>query len=312
MRSRVSVGLATVALVTLGLSSSGLATAAATVAHSSAATQRSSHCGHIRQTPKGGDGQPVKSVARRDVPVSAHGGSVGGTPWGYADFNANRSAWRTITHCGDAVEGDWRLTSDGMWVKHHDDSLQGLTHTNCGGTISHTRRASLYHCRTAAGSRVSSLYTYLKSISTSSTDSCGSITLQLELKIYPSRAHLRTFIDQIKRFGFEKCALIVNPSTGLLRNIKSIDPLIQTGWITFSKTKPSTHTLRQLTHSVDYLMLDNSVITYSYVKTAHSLGFRVSSRSVNSASLMRSLAKTGVDRFVTDTLSTSVWTRNRL
>lgn len=305
----------------------GLVLVTGTSGPADAAATRSARCGSERTTSVGGNGTAVDPIAPNNVAVAGHGSSIGTYKGRLTDFDSIGGGLLTIGRCGDAIEGDWRVSRDGGFVGHHYDNLRQLTRTNCRGSVVHMRLAAIERCRMAHGWHVMSIDQQL--VSLRSAQPCNTVTLQPELKVAMSKATLERFVNRLKAHGREYCTLFTSGISSNLEMLKRIDPRLITGKIhfgecdrpTISEATANAHfadgspvLLEDGTHvrKFDYEMLGSCAISAAFVTELHSLGTRVSARSVNTVRAAKRVLNDHIDRIVTDNLATVIPVRNKM
>ncbi len=197
-------------------------------------------------------------------------------------------------------ETDLQITSDGVWILSHDDTVDRMTDGT--GTIRNMTLAQVKSCIVDKGAnldyfpnlRIATLEEYLQT--------CKRVNIIPVMEIkgggYTSE-HYDELVRVIKKWGFERKIIIICFTLSYLQNVRSRSQHICLQWLT-PITQNSIDSLKVLGNAI--INPDNSTVTVDNVELAHKNGLLVSTYTVNDFNKARSLIDAGVDFITSDNL----------
>lgn len=246
----------------------------------------------------------------KGIPFVGHRGTGMDMYGKYAEDTIS-AALKAINMGADSVENDIQETRDNKAIMQHDATWDRMT--NGHGPIKRTSSSILNRIRNRGGERVATLEGYVKAVAST----CASVMLEnkmglsrdtLKLEVALANEHFEdpnrvvfssseTYtLASLKRLGrgVYKTALILRkdwewPNLKKLSQAK-VDIMDMSG---------ETPTERRV-RAVDIINVHFKAITPQRIKAAHSRGFLVSARKVNTEAIFTRMKNWGIDRVVGD------------
>lgn len=198
------------------------------------------------------------------------------------------------------AETDIQITSDGVWILSHDDTVDRVTDGT--GTIRNMTLAQIKALTVDIGAnlayypnlRVPTLEEYLQT--------CKRVNIIPIIEIKGSgytSAHYDELVRVIKKWGFERKSIVICFTLSYLQNVRSRSPHICVQWLT-PITQTSIDSLKALGNAI--INPDNSTVTPDNVELAHKNGLLVSTYTVNNFTTAKTLIAAGVDFITSDNL----------
>lgn len=205
---------------------------------------------------------------------------------GYACENTLESFQAAISAACDRVEMDVRLTKDGEPVVIHDEDISRLTNGH-GLVVDHTLlELKSLHC--ANGETIPTLKEVI--------DLCkGNIDLMIELKVMGAASKVH---DLIAQHGLTEHTVVLSFSLAALREIKSFNPNIATGFLFEEYDARVWETIRN--SAIEYICPKGKIVTQEMVHKAHSQGIKIYAYHVDEKKLGEKLIAFAVDEIGTD------------
>lgn len=198
------------------------------------------------------------------------------------------------------TETDIQITSDGVWILSHDDTVDRVTDGT--GTIRNMTLAQIKALTVDIGAnlayypnlRVPTLEEYLQT--------CKRVNIIPIIEIKGSgytSAHYDELVRIIKKWGFERKSIVICFTLSYLQSVRSRSPHICVQWLT-PITQANIDSLKALGNAI--INPDNSTVTPDNVELAHKNGLLVSTYTVNSFATAKTLIAAGVDFITSDNL----------
>jgi glycerophosphoryl diester phosphodiesterase len=188
----------------------------------------------------------------------------------------------------EGIELDVQLSSDGIPVVIHDDTLRRTTGRK--GRVADYTAAELN--RIDAGSWFSAIYQgeTIPLLDQVLELTAGKVKLNVELKTYGGRypGLEQAVIDALRRRGLQERTVITSFDPLALRKVHEIAPEQQTGLIIDAAPPGLVQGLRQL--GASFLSIGHKHLNVERVKTYESAGLTVMAWTVNDPKRMRQLA----------------------
>lgn len=198
------------------------------------------------------------------------------------------------------TETDIQITSDGVWVLSHDDTVDRVTDGT--GTIRNMTLAQVKACTVDIGANLS-YYPNLKVPTLEEyLQTCKRVNIIPIIEIKGSgytSAHYDELVRVIRKWGFERKSIIICFTLSYLQSVRSRSPHICLQWLT-PITQASIDSLKTLGNAI--INPDNSTVTVDNVELAHKNGLLVSTYTVNDFNKARALIAAGVDFITSDNL----------
>lgn len=197
-------------------------------------------------------------------------------------------------------ETDIQITSDGVWILSHDDTVDRVTDGT--GTIRNMTLAQIKSLTVDIGAnlsyfpnlRVPTLEEYLQT--------CKRVNIIPVIEIKGSgytAAHYDELVRVIKKWGFERKSIVICFTLSYLQQVRNRSPHICVQWLT-PITQTSIDSLKVLGNAI--INPDNSTVTPDNVELAHKNGLLVSTYTVNNFATAKTLIAAGVDFITSDNL----------
>ncbi|UXR63936.1 glycerophosphodiester phosphodiesterase [Bdellovibrio bacteriovorus] len=186
-----------------------------------------------------------------------------------------------------AVEFDIHETLDGMWVVHHDDTLNRTTTSE--GKVAFKTWTELSEVRTKEGDPLPRLEEVLKLFSTSSME------LQIELKSFGNYAQLG---DLLRQFGTTENITVISFNHRWLLDFKNKNPQIKTTCLLFGLPTNPVEIVQAA--KANGLSLSVNWIDSQLVKECHAAGLSVTAWNANDVEVFGKMKEIGVDYLGTD------------
>lgn len=222
------------------------------------------------------------------------------------------SAFENAVKLGvDMVETDVHLSKDGEIIIMHDPNV--ATTTNGAGQISEITLTELKKLNAAAknakgGVTQQEIPTLAQVLDTIK----GKSGIQIEIKLKAGGARYpgieKKVIDQVNALGMTDKVIIISFDFPTLKEVKAIDPHIQTGaivdarWFSTRTTLSPDQVVAEIidTSGADYFMPTSTTVTETLVRAVHARGLKIGTWTVNTAGEMSRLAGWGVDGITTN------------
>ena len=233
---------------------------------------------------------PFGRVELLNVPdISAHRGSSLMAP-----ENTMAAFTQAVYDMADYVELDVHLTADGVVVVMHDSSLKRTTGFN--QNIWHTSYdkiqqldAGSWFSEEYAGEKVPTLEQVIDEVG-------QSVKLNIEIKYNKREQGLaKAVVDIIKRKGIEDRCIVTSSDYSVLTEVKKLDSEISTGYV-LSAAYGAFYSISY----VDVISINYTFVNKALVDAIHKSGKEIYVWTVNSPSIVKSLANMGVDNIITD------------
>lgn len=233
---------------------------------------------------------PFGRVELLNVPdISAHRGSSLMAP-----ENTIAAFTQAVHDMADYVELDVHLTADGVVVVMHDSSLKRTTGFN--QNIWHTSYdkiqqldAGSWFSEEYAGEKVPTLEQVIDEVG-------QSVKLNIEIKYNKREQGLaKAVVDIIKRKGIEDRCIVTSSDYSVLTEVKKLDSNISTGYV-LSAAYGAFYSISY----VDVISINYTFVNKALVDAIHKSGKEIYVWTVNSPSIVKSLANMGVDNIITD------------
>ena len=186
----------------------------------------------------------------------------------------------------DGVELDVRLSGDGALVVHHDAGIAGL------GAIAEVKTADLPPWVPLLGAVL---------------DVCGPMIVNIEIKNIPGQAHWdpqESVANMVAVLLGERTGLgpvmVSSFSMSVIDAVLGVDPSIPTGWLTRISYDQDAALASVIEHGHSALVVPGDAIGSSMVERSHSQGVKVWAWTVDVASEMAEMARSGVDAIITN------------
>lgn len=235
------------------------------------------------------NGSVLNTISFDAIQITSHRGSSYDVP-----ENTIPAIERAIDEQSDYVEVDVRATKDLELVLLHDSSLKRTT-----GVSKYIWDVTYDEIKDLdAGSWMNEEFTSVKipTLREVLELSKGKAVLNLDLKYVRGQVDVvERLIDLIHEYEMEWQCVITSTSLDYLKKIKTIDPNIQTGYITYqinSKVAKSDF--------IDVFSMKSSLVTKSVIAEIHQNGKKIFVWTVNTRKEMERLSRIGVDNIVTD------------
>ncbi len=211
----------------------------------------------------------------------------------------------------DMVETDVHLSKDGEIIIMHDPNV--ATTTNGAGQISDLTLAELKKLNAAAknakgGVTQQEIPTLAQVLDTVKTKS----GIQIEIKLKAGGARYpgieKKVIDQVNALGMTDKVIIISFDFPTLKEVKQIDPRIQTGaivdarWFSTRTMLSPDQVVAEIidTSGADFFLPTSTTVTEALVRAVHARGLKIGTWTVNTAGEMSRLAGWGVDGITTN------------
>ncbi|CAG0944938.1 glycerophosphoryl diester phosphodiesterase [Anaerolineae bacterium] len=211
----------------------------------------------------------------------------------------------------DMVETDVHLSKDGEIIIMHDPNV--ATTTNGSGQISEMTLTELKKLNAATknakgGVTQQEIPTLAQVLDTVKAKS----GIQIEIKLKAGGARYpgieKKVIDQVNALGMADKVIIISFDFPTLKEVKAIDPHIQTGaivdarWFSTRTTLSPDQVVAEIidTSGADYFMPTSTTVTETLVRAVHARGLKIGTWTVNTAGEMSRLAGWGVDGITTN------------
>lgn len=233
---------------------------------------------------------PFAKVELLKVPdISAHRGSSINAP-----ENTMSAFKQALYDLADYVELDVHLTSDNVVVVMHDSSLKRTTGLNKNiWQVSYSRIKELdaggWFSQVYEGEPVPTLEEVIKEI--------GPLAkLNIEIKYNKKESDITKYVvDIIERNDFVDRCVVTSSDYTVLHEVKELNPDIQTGYV-LSAAYGAYYSIGY----VDVISINYSFVNKALVDAVHRYGKEIYVWTVNSPSVVKSLANMGVDNIITD------------
>lgn len=221
--------------------------------------------------------------------ITAHRGSSLSAP-----ENTMAAIRKAIADGADIVEIDVQMTSDGVVVLFHDETLGKI---GLAGRVSETpfhvianADAGSWYSPDYAGEPVPTLVQVL-------TETRGQIMLNIELKMTrPDFPLPEAVADLLINHDMVDSAIVTSFDRDAIRRVKAVNPSIRTGLIARSKLTPEDF----WSDDHDVLSLKSKLIDRNTVNLAARAGKEIHVWTVNSEKEMKRMLKLGVASIITD------------
>ncbi|QDV54667.1 glycerophosphodiester phosphodiesterase family protein [Rosistilla oblonga] len=231
----------------------------------------------------------LESISIEDrVQITAHRGGATHSP-----ENTMAAFRRAIDDGADWVEIDVQESSDGVVVVAHDSDLKKVA-----GNPVKIWNATAEELRSIdIGGYFSADYTSermptLEEVLALCKDTVG---VNIELKYYGHTDRLeQRVVDLVERFEMEDQIVIMSLDAKGIAKLKKLRP----DWICGLLTAVAVSDLTRA--KVDFLAVNTSLATQSFINAAHRVGKTVSVWTVNDAKTMSAMISRGVDNLITD------------
>lgn len=204
------------------------------------------------------------------------------------------AAFRMADELGaDSFELDVTLTSDGVPVLMHDNSVDRTT--NGKGAVGSLTYAEIRKLDAGSwkgerfkGEPVPTLDDALRTR--------GRLYVNIELKYAGDKTqeHAEKAVRVIEKYKAEKAVIISSFSADLLAAVKRVNPAIRTGFLYFGKTP------EKMPENIDAVHPHSATVDADYMKWAREKGYAVNVWTVNDPKEMTRLMDLGVDSIITD------------
>lgn len=233
---------------------------------------------------------PFAKVELLKVPdISAHRGSSINAP-----ENTMSAFKQALYDLADYVELDVHLTSDNVVVVMHDSSLKRTTGLNKNiWQVSYSRIKELdaggWFSQVYEGEPVPTLEEVIKEIGPFAK-------LNIEIKYNKKESDITKYVvDIIERNDFVDRCVVTSSDYTVLHEVKELNPDIQTGYV-LSAAYGAYYSIGY----VDVISINYSFVNKALVDAVHRYGKEIYVWTVNSPSVVKSLANMGVDNIITD------------
>lgn len=233
---------------------------------------------------------PFGRVELLNVPdISAHRGSSLMAP-----ENTMAAFTQAVYDMADYVELDVHLTADGVVVVMHDSSLKRTTGFNQNiWQTSYDKIQQLdagsWFSEEYAGEKVPTLEQVIDEVG-------QSVKLNIEIKYNKREQGLaKAVVDIIKRKGIEDRCIVTSSDYSMLTEVKKLDSEISTGYV-LSAAYGAFYSISY----VDVISINYTFVNKALVDAIHKSGKEIYVWTVNSPSIVKSLANMGVDNIITD------------
>ena len=233
---------------------------------------------------------PFAKVELLKVPdISAHRGSSINAP-----ENTMSAFKQALYDLADYVELDVHLTSDNVVVVMHDSSLKRTTGLNKNiWQVSYSRIKELdagsWLSQTYEGEPVPTLEEVIKEIGPFAK-------LNIEIKYNKKESDITKYVvDIIERNDFVDRCVVTSSDYTVLHEVKELNQDIQTGYV-LSAAYGAYYSIGY----VDVISINYSFVNKALVDAVHRYGKEIYVWTVNSPSIVKSLANMGVDNIITD------------
>lgn len=211
----------------------------------------------------------------------------------------------------DMVETDVHLSKDGEIIIMHDPNV--ATTTNGTGQISDLMLAELKKLNAAAKNakggvtqqEIPTLAQVLDAVKAKSG-------IQIEIKLKAGGARYpgieKKVLDQVNALGMTDKTMIISFDFPTLKEVKQIDPHVQTGaivdarWFSTRATLSPDQVVAEIidTSGADFFLPTSTTVTEALVRAVHARGLKIGTWTVNTAGEMSRLAGWGVDGITTN------------
>jgi len=203
----------------------------------------------------------------------------------YAPENTIQSFSKAIDMGVDAVELDVRMTKDGALVVIHDEKVDKTT--NGKGKVSELSLREVKKLETAKGEKIPTLKEALNFL-----DRKVKILIELKEEGYEKKVY-----DLIKNKGLNDNVIIVSFKEEALRNVRELDPEIETGFIYARFQKPLDKAFEL---KANYVLPLYHFTHTEDVEKAHDKGLKVIVWTINKKEKIEEFVKKGVDGITSD------------
>ena len=241
--------------------------------------------------------QPVQAAsACKNITLTAHRG--------YVDRRHTENTYRAFMAAAnkgtDAVEFDIRLTSDGMWMVMHDDTVNRTT--NGKGKIAAMTAENVRKLR-VKDSNVTGVTHRVPYFSTvlGLQKKYPNLRFQIEFKPQPiTDTELSEAITMITNKLPLDHVLITSSNHSILQRIRAINTDVTLAYINQTGVKPNLALNRKA--GINYINADYRDMTKESIAKAHSMGLKVSLRSANKPADWHKVVSKHADNLVTDNM----------
>lgn len=198
------------------------------------------------------------------------------------------------------VETDIQITSDGVWILSHDDTVDRVT--NGTGTIRNMTLSQIKALTVDIGTNLSYYPNLRVPTLEEFLQTCKRVNVVPVIEIKGSgytSAHYDELVRVIKKWGFERKSVVICFTLSYLTEVRQRSPHICVQWLT-PITQANIDSLKALGNAI--INPDNSTVTSSGVELAHANGLLVSTYTVNNFTTAQTLIAAGVDFITTDNL----------
>lgn len=235
------------------------------------------------------NGSPLDYMNLDRIEVTSHRGFSHDVP-----ENTLPAIEKAIEDRTDYIEVDVRVTKDGVPVLLHDSNLERTTGVDkyiWNMTYAEVARldAGKWMDESFAGTRIPTLSEVLENCK-------GRVGINLEIK-YPSTEEnlIEKVISLIDQYEMEWQCVISSTNLNYLKQVKELNPNIQTGYISYQLYPGLTEN-----ESVDFFSMKSNLVTKNILRRIHENGKKLIVWTVNSKTELERLERIGVDNIITD------------
>ena len=198
------------------------------------------------------------------------------------------------------AETDVLVTSDGVWVLMHDDTVDRTT--NGTGNVSALTLAQIKALKIDAGNNVTSYPNLTVPTMEEYLLTCKKYDMVpvIEIKGASQNSDYDTFVNLIKKHGFESKSIVISFSSAALQEVRNRSPKIMVQLV-----GGITQTNIDFVKSLGNAGLDPSKtgLTKALIEQAHAENILVNTWTVNSHQEAKTLTNYGVDFITTDIIA---------
>lgn len=221
------------------------------------------------------DGSRLRTAIFSDAQITAHRGFSDQYP-----ENSVLAVVRAIEELSDHVEVDVRMTQDGELVLLHDASLKRTL--GIDQMIWDTNYYEIQHLVP----KLSEIFELAK----------GHVVLNIDLKHTGYQEDMvQRLVTLIEENDMVYQCVVTSTHLDALKEIKSLNPEIQTGYITYQLTQAALSS-----EAVDVFSMKSTLVNKTVVETIHREGKQIYVWTVNKRKEMERLNRLGVDNIITD------------
>lgn len=235
------------------------------------------------------NGSPLAYMNLDTIRVTSHRGFSSGIP-----ENTLPAIEKAIEEQADYVEIDVRMTKDGELVLLHDESLKRTTGLNkkiWQLTLEEVSKldAGSWKDKAYANTKIPTLREVFELCK-------GKINLNIELKYRNAKEGLEEkVVELIQEYEMQWQCVISSSSLVALEHIKSLDPEIRTGLISYQIYQGYFNN-----ENIDFFSVKSNLVTKTLCSDVHKAGKEIHVWTVNTKTELERMKRVGVDNIITD------------